>query len=237
VGSYHHGNLRAALLEAAVELARAQGPDGVVLREVARRSGVSHNAAYRHFADRDELLGEVAAVAADRLEEAMRRRLDQLDEPDSARLAIRRLHEVGQAYVEFALAEPGLFAVAFSADDDQPPQDPARQGRAAPEMAAPEKAAPEKAAPEKAAPKMAAPETAGHDAGAYMLLGQCLDDLVEVGAMPRERREGADLGCWAAVHGFSVLCLSGPLRQLPAGERSAALQVLLTVIERGLTTP
>ncbi|MEZ5092864.1 TetR/AcrR family transcriptional regulator [Nocardioides sp.] len=204
---YHHGNLRSTLIETGVELARAQGPEGVVLREVARRAGVSHNAAYRHFADRDELLGEIASVAAEKLEEHMRRRLDELDEPDTARLAVRRLHEVGRAYVEFALAEPGLFAVAFAelpaGDDDHRP-DPSA------EMA---------------------------EVGPYQLLGQCLDDLVEVGAMPPERRLGADLGCWAAVHGFSVLCLTGPLTGLPPELRDAALQGMLEVVERGLTRP
>lgn len=207
---YHHGNLRAALLDAGVELARAQGPDGVVLREVARRTGVSHNAAYRHFADRDELLGEIATVAAERLEEFMRRRLDQLDEPDSARLAVARLHEVGRAYVEFALAEPGLFAVAFSEE---------RAG------------AGEATAPDRGGESLADLGSAG----AYLLLGRCLDDLVAVGAMPAERRPGADVGCWAAVHGFAVLCLTGPLRELPEAERDGALDVLLGVVERGLT--
>ncbi len=222
VRPYHHGNLRAALLEAGVELARAQGPEGVVLREVARRTGVSHNAAYRHFADRDELLGEIATVAAERLEEFMRRRLDRLDEPDSARLALARLHEVGRAYVEFALAEPGLFAVAFSEEH------PTAGEQAPPGGSTP---APPIGAPAKGDDGLADLKAAGP----YLLLGRCLDDLVTVGAMPPERRLGADVGCWAAVHGFSVLCLSGPLRELPEAERDGALEVLLGVVERGLT--
>src|SRR3954464_6330394 len=52
---YHHGNLRAALIDTAVEQARAGGAAAVVRRAAARRTGVSHNAAYRHFADRDDL--------------------------------------------------------------------------------------------------------------------------------------------------------------------------------------
>src|SRR3954452_24905446 len=116
--SYHHGNLRPALIECAVELARVKGPDGVVLREVARRTGVSHNAAYRHFADRDELLAEVARWGMGRLEQAMVDRLAKVRNRDPAVRALRRLREVGRAYVEFALAEPGLFEVAFSAPAD-----------------------------------------------------------------------------------------------------------------------
>src|SRR3954466_8852272 len=88
---YHHGNLRAALVQTGVGLARTSGPDGVVLREVARRTGVSHNAAYRHFADRDELLGEIASLAAGQLEEAMQRRLDEVEEEDPAQRSRARL--------------------------------------------------------------------------------------------------------------------------------------------------
>ena len=114
---YHHGNLRAALVDAGAELARAQGPDGVVLREVARRTGVSHNAAYRHFADRDELLAEIASLANDQLEQAMQRRLDDVTETDPAKRARARLRATGRAYVEFALVRAGLFNVAFCPTD------------------------------------------------------------------------------------------------------------------------
>ena len=55
---YHHGSLRSALIEASIALAREGGPDRVILREAARAAGVSHSAAYRHFADRDALLAD-----------------------------------------------------------------------------------------------------------------------------------------------------------------------------------
>ena len=57
---YHHGSLHSALIEASIALAREGGPDRVILREAARAAGVSHSAAYRHFADREALLAEVA---------------------------------------------------------------------------------------------------------------------------------------------------------------------------------
>src|ERR687886_1561641 len=75
---YHHGNLRAALIDTAVDQARTGGADAVVLRDAARRTGVSHNAAYRHFADRDDLLAEVADRGMAALEESMRRRLERV---------------------------------------------------------------------------------------------------------------------------------------------------------------
>jgi AcrR family transcriptional regulator len=64
---YHHGNLKEALLDAAVAMIAETGPRGFTLREAARRAGVSHNAPYRHFRDRNDLLAAVATDGFDRL--------------------------------------------------------------------------------------------------------------------------------------------------------------------------
>src|SRR5271170_4924491 len=105
---YHHGSLRSALIEASVALAREGGPDRVILREAARAAGVSHSAAYRHFADREALLAEVASFARNELAAEMRRRVNRAKDPR------RRLRAVGTAYIDFALTEPGLFRTAFT---------------------------------------------------------------------------------------------------------------------------
>ena len=68
---YHHGNLREALLEAAIRLIADVGPTGFTLREVARRAGVSHNAPYRHFRDKDDVMEAVATQGFQELTEAM----------------------------------------------------------------------------------------------------------------------------------------------------------------------
>lgn len=111
--TYHHGDLRQALLQAAIELAREQGPDAVVLRETTRRVGVSPNAAYRHFADRDALLGAVCDAAQARLAEWIERRYESIEPGDPAAVAKAHLRAIGTAYVEFAIEEPGLFRTAF----------------------------------------------------------------------------------------------------------------------------
>lgn len=114
MSSYHHGNLREELVRQAVALAREKGEAGVVLREVARRAGVSHNAAYRHFADREELLAMVARAGMEELAAAMRARAGARSGGTKESRARKRLRAIGTAYVEFALAEPGLFGVAFA---------------------------------------------------------------------------------------------------------------------------
>lgn len=204
---YHHGNLRPVLVDTAVELARSTGPDGVVLREVARRAGVSHNAAYRHFSDRAALLAEVSDRAYADLEQAMLERIAGVTAPDERTRAFARLHETGRAYVDFAIREPGLFTTAFTAPEStdahtDPHTDP-------------------DADPDK-------------PTGPYLVLNQVLDELVACGAVTPERRLGADVACWSAVHGFSDLVVHGPLRDLPADQRDAALEVVLAVIQRGL---
>lgn len=106
---YHHGNLKPALLKAAVELIAEVGPAAFTLREVARRAGISHNAPYRHFREKNELLAAVAAEGFDRLCEA-------LENPASgprAPAALRRLHAAGLGYIRFALHSPEHMVVMF----------------------------------------------------------------------------------------------------------------------------
>ncbi len=104
---YHHGDLRCALLTAAGALLDEGGVAAVSLREVARRAGVSHNAPYRHFPDREALL---AALAGEGFAELSRR---------MALLPSARLEALGQCYVGFALEQPGRFALMFGGVSDR----------------------------------------------------------------------------------------------------------------------
>ncbi|CAN5553021.1 TetR/AcrR family transcriptional regulator [soil metagenome] len=103
-GSYHHGNLQRALKDETLRMLATLEHDAISLREVARNVGVDHRAAYRHFADRETLLGEVA-------EDGYRALIVQLE----AQLAkapassIGRLLQFARSYVEFSLAEPGYY--------------------------------------------------------------------------------------------------------------------------------
>ena len=98
--AYHHGNLRKALLDAGVALIGEAGPKGFTIREVARRAGVSHNAPYRHFRDKDELLEAIALEGFGRLTAAMKKR------SAAGAKAAERLRLCGCGYVDFALRWP-----------------------------------------------------------------------------------------------------------------------------------
>src|ERR1700737_4772688 len=97
---YHHGNLKQKLLDSAVALIAAVGSQAFTLRELARRAGVSHNAPYRHFKDKEDLLGAVAAQGFDRLTVSM---TDGMVEGSTA---AERLRLAGLGYVSFALSSP-----------------------------------------------------------------------------------------------------------------------------------
>jgi len=116
--TYHHPDLRAALLEHGIALAREGGPEAVSLRDVQRRAGVSNSAAYRHYADRAALLDAIAERANADLSGRMQTALDAVpDDLAPVEAARARLRGLGRVYVGFALAEPGLFATAFGDRD------------------------------------------------------------------------------------------------------------------------
>ncbi|MGH3158499.1 MAG: TetR/AcrR family transcriptional regulator [Streptosporangiaceae bacterium] len=112
-GRYHHGDLKAALVGAAVELIAERGVRDFSLAEVSRRLGVTVAAPYRHFADRDELLAAVAVAAFGTLSASVAADVIGTDPPD------RRLASMAGAYVRFAAANRGLFGVLFGSGIDK----------------------------------------------------------------------------------------------------------------------
>ncbi len=106
--AYHHGDLRAQLVAAVRDLVETYGPDGFSVSEAARRAGVSSAAPYKHFRDRHEILRGVVSEAMDRLFAGM--------EAAAAAYPVGSLEAmaaVGQAYVDFAKGEPGVFRLVF----------------------------------------------------------------------------------------------------------------------------
>jgi AcrR family transcriptional regulator len=105
---YHHGNLREALIRAALDLIAQKGPSGFTFAEAARFAGVSPAAPYRHFRDRDELMANVALRGFARFEAALAQAWnDGLPDPLTA------FERMGRAYLDFARAEPAYYSAMF----------------------------------------------------------------------------------------------------------------------------
>lgn len=202
--TYRHGNLYQALLEAGIAQARAGGPAAVVLREATRQAGVVPNAAYRHFANRQDLLAAVQAAALAALARTMEAELAAIDPALSPEEQAREgLRAVGRGYLSYALAEPGLFRTAFAFyETPERDADPAKAG------------------------------TSGLNP--FQLLVTALDRLAAAGVLDEARRAGAEFLAWSAVHGFAMLILDGPLRSLPPETVPVLGQRLVEMVERGL---
>jgi AcrR family transcriptional regulator len=105
--SYHHGSLRAAMLEAAERILEREGIQGLTLRAAARGSGVSHAAPKNHFDDLTGLLSELAAVGFERFVATLQADIRDGDPP------AQRMAAIGRGYVTFARKWPGLFLLMF----------------------------------------------------------------------------------------------------------------------------
>lgn len=202
--SYHHGNLRDELVQAGLRMARQGGPGAVVLRAVSREAGVSHNAAYRHFANQEDLLAAVGEQCMGKLADLMLLRTQAVRTRGPVPRAWARLEAIGSAYIGFARSETGWFRTAFTAA----PMEPGTQAH-----------------------------TVGHERSGrdpFSLLNARLDELVQVGAIPAQRRPGAEIAAWSAVHGLSSLLVDGPLRALSDDQAEQAIGIVLAVTTRGL---
>ena len=110
---YHHGDLKTAMIGAALQLVREKGPRGFTLNEASRVAGVSVSAPYNHFKDKDALLIEIVLLGNRTLETALRAAADTVEPPREKLLA------VFIAYVSFAERHPDLFAVMFQSGIDK----------------------------------------------------------------------------------------------------------------------
>jgi AcrR family transcriptional regulator len=110
--TYHHGDLRAACVRAAMELLEESGETALSLRAVARRAGVSPAAPYRHYADREALISAVAAIGYRELAE-------RLATAHPSPSTTEQLASVAVAYVQFALERPALFRIMFGEPCDR----------------------------------------------------------------------------------------------------------------------
>jgi AcrR family transcriptional regulator len=105
---YHHGNLKEALLQAALDLIAQKGPGGFTFAEAARSAGVSPAAPYRHFRDRDDLLSSIAERGFAQFETALATAWDE-GRPDT----ITAFERLGRAYLTFARDEPAFYSAMF----------------------------------------------------------------------------------------------------------------------------
>jgi AcrR family transcriptional regulator len=202
--TFRHGDLRRALLDAGIELARDGGPNAVVLREATRRAGVAPNAAYRHFASHSDLLQAVRASALSSLALAIEAEIAGIRRvKNPGDLARATLRAVGTGYLRFALAETGLFRTAFSV-------------------------------PDKVEGDVDAAKTGKSGLNPFQLLTSALDRMVEAGVLPRQRRPGAEYLAWSAVHGLAFLVIEGPLSGASDKEVQALSERLLQMVEKGL---
>jgi AcrR family transcriptional regulator len=209
---YRHGDLRRALVEAGVALAREGGPHAVTLREATRRAGVVPNAAYRHFASHAELLLAVRAGAVAEAARSMEAALAAVPPlPARGRVGVQarreharaRLRAVGLGYLRYAMSEPGLFRLVFMrSDPSDQAVDPAKAGESG--------------------------------LNPFQLLGSALDAMVECGALPAARRPGAEHAAWSAVHGLALLAIDGSLQRASAAQMKRVIGRVLEMVERGL---
>lgn len=244
---YHHGDLRNALITAGVELATDGGPAKVVLREVARRAGVSATAAYRHFAGQGDLLLAVKIQAQQMLADAMERVAAVA--PGGAAAGADGLgpHATGPHGTDAGSTGVGCTdAGPVGADDPgaAAEQRLAAIGRGYVGFAL------EQPGLFRTAFNHSLPG-AGGDAGwggvtppadnpeyrSYRLLTEALDELVATGRMPAHNRPGAEAAAWSTTHGLAMLILDGPMGRLPAADRDAVIERTIDTIVAGLLAP
>jgi AcrR family transcriptional regulator len=173
---YHHGNLRNALLQAGESLLEEKGVGDLSLREVAKATGVSHSAPYRHFRDKNSLLAALGTVGYRRLAEAMEACI--ADHPDAP---LAQLNQASHAYVDLAIRHPQMLNLMFGG---------------------------------VLQPEEWSDELIEESNRAFEGLLNIIRNGQQAGLYVTGDTEEMALLVWSTVHGFSMLCSAGHLRDI-----------------------
>jgi AcrR family transcriptional regulator len=204
---YHHGNLREELLDAALRLISEVGPTAFTLREVARRAKVSHNAPYRHFRDRDELMAAVSTQGYAELTHEMQ------NAGAKEETAFARLKSAGLAYVNFALHRPEHFTVMF----DAPPSKPS-----------------EKLCFNPSKMNIKYPQAAEAAEESFRTLMNLVEACQQARELPAGDTKELALLSWSVVHGVAKLAITG---RYPFSSQQAILKFAGFVLDHSLRSP
>ena len=201
--TFHHGDLRSALMSATLDLLVAKGVEGFSLREAAATVGVTPSATYKHFSDKGDLLAAIAANGftelAVRVETAMNAARGKSRTP--ARKAMAAIEATGLAYVKFATEQPVIFRLMFG--------------------------------PYGAAGKSRVRGTGASGKDPYELLSEALDGLLEVNLISAKSRGNAELTAWAAVHGLADIWISGSMSNSHSVSIEQSVELLVKTLVNG----
>lgn len=180
-GPYHHGQLRQALLDVALQLITERGIDSLTLREVARRVGVSHAASYHHFADKSALIEAVVVECFHALATVLR------ESATPSASAVDNLMAIGKAYIRFAVEHAASFRLMYRPELRHTSLPEGQEQPAMPPVI-------DEAALE-----------------AYQVLAERIRACQEAGFIPVGSLTPLTLTAWSTVHGVAVLVLDGSL--------------------------
>lgn len=201
--TFHHGDLRSALMAATLDLLVTKGVEGFSLREAAAAVGVTPSATYKHFSDKGDLLAAISANGftelALRVESAMN--AARGNSRTQARKAMAALKANGLAYVKFATEQPVIFRLMFG------PYGAAGKGR------------------------VRGTGASGKDP--YELLSEALDGLLEANLISAKNRDNAELIAWAAVHGLADIVISGSMSNRLSATIEQAVELLVETLVNG----
>ncbi len=215
---YHHGDLRRALLHAGLALVAERGVDGLTLREVARRAGVSRAAPYHHFADKSALVAALAERGFEELEAALRAVAE--GEPGTP---LDRLRRLGVGYVRYAVEHPATFRLLFRPELRLPVlPGPTAEGSAG-------------SAPGGTAGRPDLDAAAHAGLATFRLLRDTVVAARNAGLVAGET-DALALAAWCSVHGLATLLLDGPLavEGSPAQQADVLADQVTAVLAHGL---